>query len=123
MPPPIEEDDEEEGAEDDDIKKISGCITILSNYISQMEVYNLESIYMNNCKLNDRDAVKIFDTIMSVGNQKIKRIYFNQNDLTNVTAKKVAELLNAGNTKVKEIGLKWNKITAIGGNLIANSLC
>ena len=41
----------------------------------------------------------------------------------NLTAKKVAELLNAGNTKVKEIGLKWNKITAIGGNLIANSLC
>jgi Ran GTPase-activating protein (RanGAP) involved in mRNA processing and transport len=40
-----------------------------------------------------------------------------------VTAKKVAELLNAGNTKVKEIGLKWNRITAIGGNLIANSLC
>jgi hypothetical protein len=123
MPPPIEEEEGDEDAADDDIKKISGCIIILSDYITQMEVFNLESIYMNNCKLNDRDAVKIFDTVMSVGNQKIKRIYFNQNDLSNVTAKKVAEMLNAGNTKVKEVGLKWNKITAIGGNAIATSLC
>ena len=67
MPPPIEEVSEEEGAEDDE-KKISGCITILSDYIKQVEVYNLESIYLNNCKLVDRDAVKIFDTVMSVGN-------------------------------------------------------
>ena len=63
MPPPIEEESEEEGAEDDE-KKISGCIIILSDYIKQLEVYNLESIYLNNCKLADRDAVKIFDTVM-----------------------------------------------------------
>ena len=121
MPPPIPEESEDETAEDDEMK-ISGCIIILSDYIKNHELYNLESIYMNNCKIADREAVKIFDTVMSAGNQKIKRIFLNSNDLTNVTAKKVAELLNAGNTKVKEIGLKWNRITAIGGNLIANSL-
>lgn len=86
-------------------------------------MYNLDSIYLNNCKLFDRDAIKLFDTVMSFGNQKVKRIFVNQNNLSDATALKVSELLNAGNTKVKEIGLKWNKITAIGGNAIATSLC
>ena len=63
MPPAIIEESEEEDEEDEDAK-ISGCITILSDYIKNFEVFNLESIYMNNCKLADRDAVKIFDTVM-----------------------------------------------------------
>jgi hypothetical protein len=67
MPPPIEENSEDDTAEDEE-KKISGCIIILSDYIRNVENYNLESIYLNNCKIHDREAIKIFDTVLSTGN-------------------------------------------------------
>jgi len=63
-----EDDEEEEDSDEDDEKKISGCIIMLSDYIKNVDMYNLESIYLNNCKLVDRDAVKIFDTVMSSSN-------------------------------------------------------
>jgi hypothetical protein len=74
---PLPADESEDEANEDEVKKISGCITLLSDYIKNVEMYNLESIYLNNCKIVDRDAVKIFDTVMSTGNQKIKRLFFN----------------------------------------------
>jgi hypothetical protein len=64
---PLPEESEEEEAEDDE-KKISGSILILSDYIKNIEMYNLESIFLNNCKIADREAVKIFDTVMSASN-------------------------------------------------------
>jgi hypothetical protein len=67
-------------------------------------------LYLNNCKLNDLDAVNLFDALFNSSNKKIMRIFLNQNELTNITAIKIAEVLTESNTKIREIGLKWNKI-------------
>ena len=67
MPPPISEESEEETFEDED-KKIASSIMLLSNYITKMDTYNLESIYLNNCHLLDIEVCKIFDTVISSGN-------------------------------------------------------
>ena len=66
--PPVPDDESEDDPGEEDEKKISGCIIMLTDYIKNVEMYNLESMFLNNCKLADRDAVKIFDTVMGVGN-------------------------------------------------------
>ena len=83
----------------------------------------LEQIFLNNCQISDIDACKILDTILNLGNKRIKKLYMNDNKLSNVTALKVAKVIGDQNLKIKEIGLKWNIITAIGGNAIAEALC
>ena len=47
----------------------------------------------------------------------------NQNNLTNVTALRIAQIISEPNTKIKEIGLKWNKFNAVAGNRFAEVLC
>ena len=64
----------------------------------------------------------ILRSVIDSQNTKIKKIYFNQNYLTNKAALVAAEVIADKTLKVKEIGLKWNKITAIGGNEIAKAL-
>jgi len=83
----------------------------------------LEQLFLNNCQITDIDACKIFDTILNLGNKKIRKLYMNDNQLSNVTALKVAKVIADQNLKIKEIGLKWNIITAVGGNAIAEALC
>lgn len=82
----------------------------------------MEELYLNNCKISDYDACKILDTILNIGNKRIKKLYINDNQLTNKTALKVAKAIADPNIKLKELGLKWNIITAIGGNAIAEAL-
>jgi len=94
----------------------------LCSYIKDTENYNLTALYLNKCKLTDKEVQTICLSILDFGNRKISKLYFNQNDLKNKSALAVAELINDGNLKIKEIGLKWNKITAVGGNAIAAAL-
>ena len=62
MPAAISEESEDETVEDDE-KKIASSIILLSSYITQVDTYNLESIYINNCQLTDMEVCKIFDTV------------------------------------------------------------
>ena len=60
--------------------------------------------------------------MVSNQNLKVRKLYFNHNDLTDKTGIKVVELLVNVNTNLKELGLKRNKLTAISGNQIAGAL-
>ena len=46
----------------------------------------------------------------------------NQNNLTNTSALRIAQIISEPNTKIKEIGLKWNKLNAVAGNKFAEVL-
>lgn len=86
-------------------------------------VFNLEVLYLNNCRLTDKDAKKIlFEAIYKSSNTKISKVYLNQNNITDKTCKWLSEMLCEGNTKIKEIGFKSNKITSLGGNMMAKAL-
>ena len=83
---------------------------------------NIESVYLNNCKISDEGAINILQTLLYGSNQKLFKLYLNQNFLTDKTGLKIAEMFTEGTTKLKELGLKWNKLTAISGNKIAEAL-
>ena len=53
---------------------------------------------------------------------KIKKIFLNENHLTDMAAECIAEVIQEGNTRIREIGLKGNQITAKGGNKFASAL-
>ena len=53
-------------------------------------------------------------------NFKLKKLYFNNNALTDKFGIKLANFLK--DSKIKEFGVAWNKLTAVSGNLIALAL-
>ena len=82
----------------------------------------MQSLFLNRCELQDEDAIEIIRAIFLSSNIKIKKIYFNNNRLTKLTAYQIADVLREGNTKIKELGLKWNQIDGEGGVAIAEAL-
>lgn len=76
----------------------------------------MQSIYLNNCKINDHAAILIFHSINDSANQKIKKIYLNQNLLTDKSGNFISQVLLEGSNKIKEIGISNNKLTATSGN-------
>lgn len=53
---------------------------------------------------------------------KVRKLYLNQNDLTDKTGLRIAQILGDQNIDLKEVGLKGNKLTAVSGNQIAEAL-
>lgn len=53
-------------------------------------------------------------------NFKLKKLYFNNNGLTDKFGIKLANFLK--DSKIQECGVAWNKFTAVSGNLIALAL-
>ena len=102
-------------------KETNPCIELLCDKLTDPKL-DLQALYLNRCELQDEDAIEIIRAIFLSSNIKIKKIYFNNNYLTKLTALQIAEVLSEGNTKIKELGLKWNQIDAEGGVAIADAL-
>lgn len=64
----------------------------------------------------------IVNSMLKSSNARVMKLYLNENNIGNLAAVKLAEMLNDPIIKLRELGLRWNIITAIGGNAIANSL-
>ena len=52
------------------------CVEALSFHLED-KYYNIESIYLNNCKISDESAVMILSTLLFSSNQKLHKLYLN----------------------------------------------
>jgi len=66
--------------------------------------HNLRILYLNRCDLEDDDGVSIANALPP----NMIKLYLNNNNLTKLTAIKLAEMIEYPDIKLREIGLKWN---------------
>ena len=111
----------EKSLSDESDKEPKSCLDALCFHIESRSS-SLEALFLNNCKISDDGAINILQTLLYGSNQKLFKLYMNQNFLTDKTGLKAAQLFAEGTTKLKELGLKWNKLTAVSGNKIAETL-
>jgi len=100
----------------------SDAVMTLCKQIADYDHLNIEALYLNNCKLRDEEIILLLNAVKDFQNTKIKKLYFNENQITSKGALGISEVLLDKHLKLKEVSLKWNKIDSVGGNAIALAL-